>query len=463
MKKLTKLTALACIAAMSASLFAGCEGKKAKTDDGVVTISVGDIPTAENDPTGNKICMERIANFEKNNPNIKIEPDSYVYTADSYLAMVEAGTLPTIYHLPFTQAASTLELENTADVAGAFKSSGIYDMISDTILEKISKNGKIYLIPESCYDSGIVINMGLFKEAGLVNEDGTPKAPTTWDELVETAKIIKEKTGKAGFAMGANGWRFMNIAWSYGADFIEKGEDGKWKSVMDSQEMVDALQFVKDLKWKHNIIQENVLVNDDDLNQLVATGKAAMMFGEPGNASKCAIFGMKLDDVGMIQMPAGPKKHVTLIGGTYSAVRKGASDAEINAVMEWLKQTSTLGTELTDAAKENVNSSIELDLANNNVVGAMTITPWKSSNPLQAYREKINAEKANVNMDYVKLYNDKSGIEFQEEVPVAAGKLYRVLGNIIQEVWTNQNADCAALLKKASADFQKDALDNLKY
>lgn len=461
-KKWMKLSVCICTLTMGAALLSACGGEQAAGSGSAVAISVGDIPSADAKPEANKICMDRIAAFEKNNPNIKVKPDTYVFSPDSYSAMAAAGTLPTTYHLPFTQAKNVIDNEYTEDVTDVFKKYGIYDQISDTIMEKISSNGKIYLIPESCYDSGIALNMKLYKQAGLVNEDGTPKIPATWEELAENAQIIKEKTGKTGFAMPASGWRFMNIAWSFGGEFLEQGSDGKWKAIFDSPEVVKALEYVKDLKWKYNAIQENILINADNINQLLASGEAGMMFGEPIQVSSCTIYGMDFNDVGMVPMPAGPAKHVTLIGGTYSAVNKGASEEEVDAVIKWLMETSTLGVTLTDEVKGNVKSQIEQDLASGNVVGINTISPWKSDNPVQKFREELGREKANVNLEFVKSYNDKSSIEFHEEEPVAASPLYRTLGNCIQEVWTNENADCAALLKQAAADFQKNQLDNLK-
>lgn len=44
---------------------------------------------------------------------------------------------------------------------------------------------------------------------------------------------IREATGKPGIvfptANNYGGWMFSCLAWSYGVDFMEKGEDGKWK------------------------------------------------------------------------------------------------------------------------------------------------------------------------------------------------------------------------------------------
>ncbi len=460
MKKWMKAMATICAVAVAGGMFVGC-GNDAQ-EEGITVISVGDIPSAETDPRANQICMDRIAAFEKNNPDIRIQPDTYVFAPDTYIAMAEAGTLPTTYHLPFTQANTVMDMGYAEDVTDAFKNAGIYDKINDTILEKISRNGKIYLIPETCYDSGMVLNVKLFREAGLIDESGAPVVPKTWEELVQTAKTIKEKTGKTGFAMQASGWRFMNIAWSYGGEFLEKDKDGKWKAIFDSPEITAALQYVKDLKWEHNVIQENILADAAGIQQLVGSGEAAMMFGEPITASGCIPYGMKLEDVGMMQMPAGSSRHVTLIGGTYSVIKKGATEKEKEAVMRWLTQTSTLGIDLTDETKENVESQIMLERESDVIIGAETITPWNAENPVAEYRKQKTEELANINLNYVKSYNNKEGIEFHDEPPVAASQLYRTIGNCIQEVLTNKDADCAAVLKQAAADFQKNQLDNLK-
>lgn len=463
MSKFKKVLFGCCAAMVSAALVAGCQsGGDSAKNNGIVEISIGDIPTAETNPKTHKMSMDKIAEFEKNNPNIKITADSYNFAPDTYTAMAAAGTLPTTYYLPFTQASIVINMGYTADVTKALKKYNIYDQINDTILEKISSNGKIYLIPKTCYDSGLAFNMKIMKEAGLVNEDGTPKVPTTWDELAEYAKIIKEKTGKAGLVIpttqGTGGWRFMPIAWSFGTVF-EECVDGKWYAKFDSPECTEALQYIKDLKWKYDVLPANSLVDAEEVLKTIGTGEAGMTFLEPGQMSKCVSYGMSLDDVGFAQMPAGPKEHVTLLGGAYQVVRNDATEEQIEAVVQYLMQTGILSTELTEETKASINGQIDLDIANNNVVGAETITPWKSDCPAALFRSQLMKERANINLNYVKLYNDKTGIKFQEEEPIATSALYRTLSSCIQEVLTNKDADCAKVLKDAAADFQKNQLD----
>ena len=103
-----------------------------------------------------------------------------------------------------------------------------------------------------------MINAEVFADAGLVDEDGIPLYPKTWEELAEVAQTIKDETGSAGLCLlaqdNAGGWHFSNIAWCFGAELEEQDADGKWMANLNSPEAVAAMQYVKDLKWKYDVL-----------------------------------------------------------------------------------------------------------------------------------------------------------------------------------------------------------------
>ena len=45
---------------------------------------------------------------------------------------------------------------------------------------------------------------------------------------------------------------------------MKKGDDGKWKATFNSPEAANALQYIKDLKWKYDVLPTNTLVNGVD-------------------------------------------------------------------------------------------------------------------------------------------------------------------------------------------------------
>ena len=73
-------------------------------------------------------------------------------------------------------------------------------------------------------------------------------------------------------------------------------------------------------------------------------------------------------------------------------------------------------------------------------------------------------EHTNGNPNHVRLYNEfvaNPTCDIQPEEPACCQQLYGILANCIQEVWTDENADCAAIMEKANADFQRDYLDTM--
>src|SRR5690606_7559400 len=103
--------------------------------------------------------------------------------------------------------------------------------INPMVATIIMRDGKYYGFPRDAYLMGLMCNLKLFRAAGLVDGNGLPLLPQTYPELVRMAQVIKERTGAAGFLIETNGngggWHFMNIAWSYGAEF-ERKVNGQW-------------------------------------------------------------------------------------------------------------------------------------------------------------------------------------------------------------------------------------------
>ena len=180
---------------------------------------------------------------------------------------------------------------------------------------------------------------------------------------------------------------------------------------------------------------------------------------------KVGQYDMDPELIGMLAMPAGPKKHVTLMGGSISNVSSKATDAQVDASLRWLE--TEYSPEATDEFKENKEKSIKLTLEKGQIITIKSMSPWSSDSEAVKFENGLRDELANANPNHVKLYNDfmadMGDCELRPEEPVCAQELYGVLDSCIQEVLTNKDADCAALLKKANSDFQANYLDNLDY
>lgn len=466
-KKALRLVASAMSVVMVASFMAGCKKEvNDKDENGRTIVSVGAWPQKG---TGKEIIEARKEKFEKDNPDIAIVPDAWSFDLKSFYAKAAGGQLPTIYQTNFTEASSIISAGYSADITEALKKRGYDNKFNQDVLDVVSKDGKIYAFPYYGYILGLGYNVDMFEKAGLMNSDGTPKQPKDWDEVREFAVKIKEATGKPGivFPTSSNngGWMFTPLAWSYGVEFMKQDSKGKWKATFDSEECVAALQYIKDLKWKYDVLPSNTLIDNTEYYKTFGIENAGMLIA-PGNyGTNLTQYGMDVNKIGLMAIPAGPKKQVTLIGGGIYAINPKATDAQIDAALKWIETKYTYN--VTDDFKTAQEKDIKRALDENRIIGIKPFSVWDKETDSVKYERDLIDKNANINMNHVKLYNDFAAdlgnCEIQPEEPVCAQELYGVLDGCIQAVLTDENANCATIIKKACIDFQQNYLDNLDY
>lgn len=120
-----------------------------------------------------------------------IEGDSF---AKSLELALQTGQGPDI--MPLTLGVKNM-VENgyiaaLDDLPGGAELSEKY---KDYLIELTNKyKGKVYAVPTSTTTRGLVYNKDMFKAAGLVDENGEPTPPKTFDEMREYAKILTDKS-----------------------------------------------------------------------------------------------------------------------------------------------------------------------------------------------------------------------------------------------------------------------------
>ena len=466
-KEVIKVTSFVLTATILGAMLTACGKEQANTDGDTVTISVSNWPQTEGTELDN--MNARKEKFEKDNPNIKIVPDAWDFDIKSFYAKAAGGQLPTVYATHFTEIKQIMEAGYSADMTESLKKRGYDGKLNKRIVDIVSdENGNICAFPFNTYMLGIGCNTDMFEKAGLMEADGTPKAPQTWDELAEFAVKIKEATGKPGFIFPttdrAGGWMFTCLAWSFGTKFMQQSGDGKWKATFDSPETAAALQWIKDLKWKYDVLPSNTLIDNSERYKQFGTENVGMIMAPGDFGGTLASYGMDPNHEGMIGVPAGPKRHVTMLGGSVYCISNKATEAQIDAALKWIEtQYSYNASEDYKINQENFYKEL---VERNALVGVKGLSVWDGDTEAVKYRDELIKKYENSNPNHVKLYNEfveNSQCEIQAEEPVCCQGLYSVLDSCIQEVLSNKDADCAALLKSANANFQSDYLDNLDY
>ncbi|MBM7570125.1 ABC transporter substrate-binding protein [Aquibacillus albus] len=108
-----------------------------------------------------------------------------------------------------------------------------------------AKDGNYYGAPNNLASTVMFYNMDIMNAAGV-----DPKDIVTWDDFLEAGLKVKETTGKPMFTVPTSDSKlFQAIALQRGADFFDK--DGN--ITIANQTNIDALQFLHDAVYKHEI------------------------------------------------------------------------------------------------------------------------------------------------------------------------------------------------------------------
>ena len=173
MKSMRIATAVAAAIVVAACATAAVAvGSTAKT----VTISVASLIPGST-PAAIQQFNAQVAQFEKANPSIKVKPVEYQWTAPSFAAKLAAGTLPTVFEVPFTDARTLGDNGQLADLTAGARALPYFSKYNKAVLaEGTDSKGRIIALPKGAYAQALHYNRKLFAEAGL----DPNKPPKTW-------------------------------------------------------------------------------------------------------------------------------------------------------------------------------------------------------------------------------------------------------------------------------------------
>jgi len=440
-------------------LLAGCGSDPASPDaqatagtqDEQVTLSVVSlIPGSEQ--AAFDAFDERVAQFEEMNPNITIEPVEYEWRATTFAAQLAGGTLPDVYEIPLTDAKTLIENGQLADIDAQFKALPYAADFNETLLQAgMGQDGKVYAIPaKSIYGVALHYNRALFTQAGLDPDN----PPTTWDEVREDAKTIKDATGVAGYAtMAANntgGWQLTAATYSRGGRVQQDNGDGTYTATLDNDGTRAALQFLHDLRWEDDSLLADTTLDWGTINQAFAAGQTAMYTsGSDVFTSLVETNGVTSDDYGLTAIPTEGADAGVLVGGTLAAVNVKADDATKAAAIKWIDFFYL--SKLLDQEQAVADAQVRFD--NGQPVGT-PVLPIFSRDQYELSLEWV-ADFINVPLDQMTGY---TSVMFDQPVvgepSRSTQETYGALDVMIQAVLSDQNADIDALVEQGNATVQ---------
>ncbi|MCA9909360.1 MAG: extracellular solute-binding protein [Anaerolineae bacterium] len=418
-----------------------------------VTITVSEMPSA--DQAEARAQWEATAQrFMELYPNVTINGLELQYDPAAFTALIAGNQLPTLFRAYFTEPGKFIEQGAAADLTPYMEAAGIIDVFNPEILAVTSQDGTVYGIPKDAYALGLAYNISMLNAAGF------DAPPATWQELADMAVALTDRdNNQSGFAFindgsGATGWHFTNIAYGFGAtpeDIIRPNGDGTYTAAFGEGPTVDALQFIKDLRWTQDVLP-GATFDWGSISEALVSGRVAMVIyaGDQFNWDYTQFPDTDFNNLGYAPAPAGPNGRITLSGGNVWMVsgQASADEQEAAAYFQIWRQFDPV----------ELQTAIE---ATTEAIGMPTLPLYVGD--YQAQFEAFRTPYNKLPVENYAPFNEavKNGeVHLQTEPQPNVQDYYAEVGVVVSEVLSDQNVDVASRLAEAAEEFQAFVLDN---
>lgn len=191
-----------------------------------------------------KIIREIVADFEKENPDIKviIQMVEWLRFNEKLLTMLLGHRAPDLCRMSVQWCKRYAELEAFADISELIPSTELSDFV-DSRLASCKSGDQLFGLPHSSIGLMMFYNAEVVEKAG-VKLPQPPAEAWTWDELEQNCKLIMEKTGiKYGWSTYRGWFPFIIFFYQNGGRVFD---DTFTRSTFARTENVAALQWFVD-------------------------------------------------------------------------------------------------------------------------------------------------------------------------------------------------------------------------
>jgi ABC-type glycerol-3-phosphate transport system substrate-binding protein len=442
MRLATTLVAGAIVVAACATTAAAVGSTTKKVSISVASLIPGSTPAAT------KQFNAQVTQFERANPSIDIKPVEYQWTGPSFAAKLAAGTLPTVFEVPFTDARTLGDNGQLADLTSLAKALPYFPKYNKAVLaEGIDSKGRIVALPKGAYAQALHYNRKLFTQAGL----DPNKPPKTWAQVVAYARQISEKTGKAGYVEMAKddntaGWILTTLIYTLGGR-MEKGVGTKAVATLNNPQAVTALNMLKKMRWGDNSMGANFDYGWSDINQAFAAGNVGMYIsGSDVYTNLVQASNIDPSIYGLAALPLAKNKNAGVLGGgTEVAVKPSAKTAEKVAAVKWIDFFYERPLVTKSRAIQNARTLA----ANKQPVGVPALPLFNKAQYLLA--NTWIKPYINVPLGQMKPFlTDIFGQQLIPEPAASTQSVYHALDPVVEAVLTDKNANIQSLLNQAN-------------
>jgi multiple sugar transport system substrate-binding protein len=448
--KSTRMTALLAVIVTSLLAVFASSVSSAATNK-VTTISVVSLIPGST-PAAIAQFNSQVTQFEKANPSIHINPVQYQWLPATFAAKLAAGTLPTVFEVPFTDARTLGDNGQLADITAEVKQLPYFSKYNPAVLaEGTTAKGKIVALPKGAYAQALHYNRKLFTAAGL----NPNKPPTTWAQIAADAKQISQATGKAGYAeMGKDdntaGWIFTTVVYSLGGR-METGRGTSAQATLNNPKAITALNMLHKMRWVDNSMGSNFDMGWSDINQAFAAGNIGMYIsGSDVYTNLVSASNIDPSIYGLATIPLAKNKTAGVLGGgTEVGVRPDANAAARAAAVKWIDYFY----EQPLVSKAQAIRNAQTLVASKQPVGVPALPLFNKAQ----YDLANTWIKPYINVPLAQMKPFNTGIFNQTLIPEPAAStqsVYHSLDAPVEAVLTDKNANIVQLLDAANSAAQ---------
>jgi sn-glycerol 3-phosphate transport system substrate-binding protein len=287
-----------------------------------------------------KIIDGFAADFEKDNPGIKLKPiysGSYQESIAKALTAVKAGDPPVTSILLSTDMYTLIDEDAIVPFDDLLKTPDDKAWLKSfypAFMENSQTGGKTWGIPFQRSTIVLYWNKEMFKEAGL----DPNRPPQNWQEQLQYAQKLTKRDASGnvtqwGLQIPSSGfpyWLFQALAIQNGVNLMNEGGT---QTFYDRPEVIQALGYWVDLARKHKVHPEGIVEWGTTPRDFFER-KMAMMWTTTGNLTN--VKNNAKFDFGVAMLPAGKQRGSPTGGGNFYLFKK-TTPQQREAAMKFIK------------------------------------------------------------------------------------------------------------------------------
>ncbi len=287
-----------------------------------------------------KLIDNFAADFEKENPSIKVRPvysGTYQDSITKALTAVKSNDAPTMSVLLSTDMYTLIDEDAVVPFDPLIRTPEDQEWLKGfypAFMENSQTGGKTWGIPFQRSTMVLYYNKELFKEAGL----DPNRPPSNWKEMVEYAQKLTKRDASGNVAQwgvqipssGFPYWLFQGLTTENGVQLMNAlGTE----TYYDKPEVVEALQYWVDLAAKYKVHPPGIVEWGTTPKDFFER-KVAMVWTTTGNLTN--VKNNAKFDFGVAMLPANKRRGSPTGGGNFY-IFKQANSAQQAAAFKFIK------------------------------------------------------------------------------------------------------------------------------